>query len=164
MGGLPRGAMLRALVPRVLRHSAHPSVSCRMLCAVPSSPDVVSSSPSPVADLTTPPDVFAVVSIGGKQYKVSADDVLMAEKLEAEVGSTLEFPEVLLVGHADGRTWVGKPHVEGAVVAASVEEQTRTAKVHVFKKKRRKNYRRFNSHRQDVTILRVDDIKYDALT
>merc|ERR1712070_346090 len=104
------------------------------------------------------PTMFAVVSIKGKQYKASDGDVIMAEKLDAQVGTQMTFDDVLLIGKQDGTTMVGKPTLEGASVTMAVQEQTMTEKVHVFKKKRRKNYRRFNSHRQNVTMLRVHDI------
>jgi large subunit ribosomal protein L21 len=100
--------------------------------------------------------MYAVIRTGGKQYRVAPNQVIQVEKLEAEAGSTVEFGEVLMVG---GETaTVGKPLVEGAKVTARVLEQTRGPKIIVFKKRRRKNSRRRNGHRQDLTVLRVTDI------
>lgn len=85
-------------------------------------------------------------------------DVVVAEKLKgAKVGEVLDLDEVLLLGNAN-ETLVGRPLVAGAKVRARVEEQTVDAKIDIFKKKRRKNYRRWNGFRREVTILRVTDI------
>merc|ERR1719247_22095 len=107
-------------------------------------------------------DSFAVVDIKGKQYKVSAEDLVMAEKLDAEVGSKVVFDQVLLMGQSDGTTLIGRPTVEGASVSMTVQEQTYSAKVNVFKKKRRKNYRRCNTHKQPITLLAVDDVTFPS--
>lgn len=101
--------------------------------------------------------MFAVIKTGGKQYKVAKDAVLRVERLEAETGATIEFDSVLMVGGGNSTT-VGSPYVKGALVTAEVVEQARGPKIIVFKKKRRKNYRRKNGHRQDLTVLRVTDI------
>jgi large subunit ribosomal protein L21 len=85
--------------------------------------------------------MFAVIRTGGKQYKVAKDDVLTVEKL----------------GGASPKT--GTPLVSGASVAAEVLEQKKGEKVIIFKKKRRHNYRRKNGHRQELTVLRITDIK-----
>lgn len=102
--------------------------------------------------------MFAVVKTGGKQYKVTNGDVIKVEKLEGEVGSSISLDSVMMV-HAEGKTSVGSPFVEGASVSAEVVSQERDKKVIVFKKKRRQNYRRTKGHRQTVTILRIQDIK-----
>lgn len=102
--------------------------------------------------------MFAVVKTGGKQYKVSANDVIKVEKLDGEEGKTVTLDNVLIV--SDGKkTTVGEPMVKGAKVTAEVLEQARTPKILVFKKKRRHMYRRKNGHRQHVTVLRIKDIK-----
>lgn len=101
--------------------------------------------------------MFAVIKTGGKQYKVAKDDVVIVEKLAAEQGETITLDSVLMLG-GDGKTQVGSPTVEGASVAAEVIEQSRAPKIRVFKKKRRKNYRRMHGHRQAQTVLRVTDI------
>lgn len=101
--------------------------------------------------------MYAVIKTGGKQYKVAADDVLKIEKLEAEVGSTVTFDEVLLVNQ-DGKTTIGAPLVKGASVAAELVEQMRAKKLIVFKKKRRHNYRRKKGHRQELSLVRITSI------
>ena len=101
--------------------------------------------------------MYAVIKTGGKQYKVSAGDVLAVEKLVAEAGSNVTFSDVLLIGDDKGQT-VGTPMVEGASVTAEVLEQGRGDKIVVFKKKRRKNYRRRAGHRQFLTTLRITDV------
>ncbi len=101
--------------------------------------------------------MFAVIRSGGKQYKVAPDDVIKVEKLAAEVGANVAFDEVLMLGEGDAVT-VGRPRVEGARVSATVLEQIKDDKVVVFKKKRRKNYRRTRGHRQALTVLRVTEV------
>ncbi len=101
--------------------------------------------------------MYAVIKTGGKQYKVARDDVILVEKLPGEAGEAIELDEVLLVGDDKSQT-VGAPLVAGAHVAATVLEQTRGDKIIVFKKKRRKDYRRKAGHRQDLTALRITDI------
>ena len=101
--------------------------------------------------------MFAVIKTGGKQYKVAPNDVLRIEKIAGEPGDTVELGSVLMVGGEDGLT-IGAPLVEGAAVAAEVIEQGRADKIIVFKKKRRKNYRRRNGHRQHQTVLRITEI------
>jgi len=104
---------------------------------------------------------FAVVHVGGTQYKLMTGDVIMAQKIEGvPVGTEIMLSKVLLIGT---KTWtaIGAPILEKARVHAVVEEQTRTEKAIVFKKKRRKNYVRHNSHRQPYTLLRVKDIFFD---
>lgn len=105
--------------------------------------------------------MFAVIKTGGKQYKVAKDDVIAVEKLEADPGATIELTDVLMVGDDKAQT-TGTPLVEGATVAAEVVKQDRSAKIIVFKKKRRKDYRRTKGHRQQVTVLRITDILTDG--
>ncbi|CAH0475438.1 unnamed protein product [Peronospora belbahrii] len=110
------------------------------------------------ADAIKPEDYFAVVKLAGTQYKVTQGDVVITEKIkDAKVGEIMDIDEVLLLGNVN-QTIVGRPLVEGATVRARVEEQTLDAKIDVFKKKRRKNYRRWNGFRRKVTVLRVTDI------
>ena len=101
--------------------------------------------------------MFAVIRTGGKQYRVTENDVLKVEKLEAEPGSTITFTDVLAVG-GEGRLTLGSPVVAGASVTATVIAQDRLDKVIIFKKRRRQNSRRRNGHRQHVTVLRVSGI------
>src|SRR5690349_21466721 len=101
--------------------------------------------------------MFAVIRTGGKQYKVAKDDIISVEKLAGEPGTTIEFGEVLMLGEG-AEVASGTPFVDGALVSATVVEQTRAAKIIVFKKKRRQNYRRKKGHRQHQTVLRITDI------
>ncbi len=102
--------------------------------------------------------MYAVIITSGKQYKVSENDVLKVDKLEAEVGSIVQFDQVLAIRSAAGELRLGTPVVEGAKISAEVLEQTRDDKIIVFKKKRRHNYRRKNGHRQYITVLRILDV------
>ena len=101
--------------------------------------------------------MFAVIKTGGKQYRVTAKDLLKVEKVDGEPGQTIQFGEVLMVG-GDTIT-VGTPTVVGATVAAEVVEQGRGPKVIAFKKRRRKNSRRKRGHRQELTTVRITEIR-----
>jgi len=102
--------------------------------------------------------IFAIVKTGGKQYKVTKDDVIIVEKLEAEPGKTVTLNEVLVVGEgADLK--IGQPLLKGATVTAEIVDQHKADKVIIFKKKRRHNYRRKKGHRQQVTKLKILEIK-----
>ena len=101
--------------------------------------------------------MYAVIKTGGKQYRVAPDDIINIEKLPGEAGEKIEFTEVLMVC-GDGDPVVGSPLIKGASVAGEVVEQTRDRKIIVFKKKRRKNYRRKQGHRQYLTTVRITDI------
>jgi large subunit ribosomal protein L21 len=100
--------------------------------------------------------MFAVIKTGGKQYKVSRNDVITVEKLHANPGDTVAFEHVLLVGGET--TVIGSPTVKGATVAGSIVEQARGPKVISFFKRRRQNSKRKKGHRQDLTIVRITDI------
>ena len=101
--------------------------------------------------------MYAVVKTGGKQYRVARNDVIIVERLATEAGADIELDQVLLLN--DGKnTMIGTPLVEGARVAATVLDRSRADKIIVFKKKRRKDYRRTRGHRQLVTVLRITDI------
>jgi len=101
--------------------------------------------------------MFAVIKTGGKQYKVAEKDVLVIEKLEGDAGDSIVFSDVLMVG-TDESMEIGAPLVDGASVVASVVRQTRGKKIVVFKKKRRKNYRRKAGHKQDLTLIEITEI------
>jgi large subunit ribosomal protein L21 len=105
--------------------------------------------------------MFAVVKTGGKQYRVAANDIIAVEKLDAEPGAVVELTDVLMVGNETAQT-AGSPIVAGATVAAEVVKQTRAKKVVVFKKKRRKDYRRTLGHKQQLTVLRITEILTDG--
>ncbi len=100
---------------------------------------------------------YAIIETGGKQYRVSVGDRLSVEKLPVADGETVTFDRVLLLG-GDGDTRVGTPVVEGASVAATVEETYRGEKIVVFKYKPKKRYRRRNGHRQTLTRLNITAI------
>lgn len=98
--------------------------------------------------------MFAVIKTGGKQYKVQKDSVIVIEKLAGEAGTKVSFDNVLMAGDK-----VGTPTVEGASVAGEIVKQTRGEKVIVFKKIRRHGYKRKKGHKQDLTIVKITDIK-----
>jgi large subunit ribosomal protein L21 len=102
--------------------------------------------------------MYAVIRTGGKQYRVASGQVIKIERLDGEVGSTIAFDQVLMVGNEQGEPQIGAPLVDGAQVTAEVLEQGKAPKVIVFKKKRRKNYRRRRGHRQLQTVVRIRDI------
>ncbi|KAI9121430.1 hypothetical protein K1719_008463 [Acacia pycnantha] len=103
--------------------------------------------------------VFAVVQIGSHQFKVSNRDSIFTERLKfCEVNDKLILNKVLLLG-SQSQTIVGRPILPDAAVHAVVEEHALDAKVIIFKKKRRKNYRRTKGHRQELTKLRITDIQ-----
>ena len=104
---------------------------------------------------------YAVIKTGGKQYRVSPGDVLQLEKLDGEPGAELQFTEVLMTA-LNGAVQVGTPTVAGARVVAVLVKQGRAKKILVFKKKRRKNYRRRQGHRQYQTTVRVTAIEAGA--
>lgn len=101
--------------------------------------------------------MYAVIKTGGKQYRVAADDKLQIEKLPGEAGDIIEFTDVLMVD-SDGTVDVGAPFVAGATVAAEILGQVRGPKVIIFKKRRRKHFRRKNGHRQDLTSVKITEI------
>jgi large subunit ribosomal protein L21 len=104
--------------------------------------------------------MFAVIRTGGKQYRVAPNDIIKIEKIAGEPGDIIELGEVLLLGGDSPKT--GSPTISGALVAAEVLEQSRADKIKVFKKKRRKNYRRTKGHRQALTLLRITEILTDG--
>ena len=97
--------------------------------------------------------MYAVIKTGGKQYKVTSNDVIKIEKIAGDAGSEVVFNEVLAMGEN-----VGTPLVAGASVKGKIVKQAKDAKVIVFKKKRRQNYRRKNGHRQNITIVKITDL------
>jgi len=106
-------------------------------------------------------DMFAVIRTGGKQYRVAPNDIIEIEKIAGEPGDIVELGEVILLG-GEGGPKTGSPTIAGAMVAAEVLEQKRDDKVIVFKKKRRKGYRRTKGHRQMLTALRITEILTDG--
>ncbi len=102
--------------------------------------------------------MYAIVDIAGQQFKVEAGMEIFVNRLAAEKGAAVEFDKVLLLDN-EGAVKVGAPYVEGAVVKATVlDDSCRAKKVLVFKKKRRKGYQKLNGHRQDLTKLQINEI------
>ncbi len=101
--------------------------------------------------------MYAVITSGGKQYRVSEGEVVRLEKLEAESGAQVEFNEVLMV-KTDEKTYIGRPLVEGASVQGTVRENGLGEKVLVFKYKKKKQYKRTRGHRQHYSEVLIDKI------
>jgi large subunit ribosomal protein L21 len=101
--------------------------------------------------------MYAIVETGGKQYRVEPGEVLRVERLPGEVGGTVELKQVRLVQGEAGLV-IGRPWVEQARVTAEIIGQGRTRSMMIFKKKRRKNYRRTKGHRQCFTQVRITGI------
>ena len=101
--------------------------------------------------------MYAIVDIAGKQFKVEKDNFVYAPLLEGEAGSAVSFDHVLLVDN-DGKVKVGAPTVKGASVSGKILEHVKGDKVIVFKKKRRKGYKKKNGHRQALTQIEIQEI------
>ena len=99
---------------------------------------------------------YAVIRTGGKQYRVEPGGLIRVEKLEGDVGTTVQFTDVLVAGGDPIR--IGTPLVEGVTVRGEIVGHLRDKKVLIFKKKRRKNYRRRRGHRQSLTTVKVTEI------
>jgi large subunit ribosomal protein L21 len=97
--------------------------------------------------------MFAVIKTGGKQYRVAKDDVLAIEKVDGEAGAVVVFDQVLMLGGE-----IGTPSIEGAQVTGTVVRQFRDETKIIFKKRRRKHYRRRNGHRQHLTLVKITDM------
>jgi large subunit ribosomal protein L21 len=104
--------------------------------------------------------MFAILKTGGKQYRVGVGDQIVVERLEGDVGAQISLTDVLALG--GDAPQVGTPRIAGAAVRAKIVQQPRGTKVIVFKKKRRKNYRRKRGHRQELTVLKIEDISVGA--
>jgi large subunit ribosomal protein L21 len=102
--------------------------------------------------------MYAVLETGGKQYRVSAGDTLEIERLEVEAGQPFTFERILLVNN-DGRVAIGAPTVAEASVVADVVEHRRGTKKITFKMKRRKGYHKTIGHRQELTVVKIKEIK-----
>jgi large subunit ribosomal protein L21 len=105
--------------------------------------------------------MFAVIKSGGKQYRVSAEEIVTVEKLAGEAGDMIEFTDVLMVGEGDSATF-GAPLVADAMVTGEVVAQMRGPKVISFKKRRRQNSKRTRGHRQWLTTVRIAEILTDG--
>ncbi|RDD45726.1 39S ribosomal protein L21, mitochondrial [Trichoplax sp. H2] len=106
------------------------------------------------------PQTYAVVYVGGHQFKITRNDIIVINQIKAEVGSDIILEKVLAAG-SKNFTLIGRPLISNKIVkvSATVAEHTKTPKITVFKKKRRKNYKRTKGHRQNVTVLRINDIE-----
>jgi len=102
--------------------------------------------------------MYAVIETGGKQYRVAAGDTVEVELLEAEAGKPVTFDRVLLVAN-DGKCTVGNPTLSAATVVGDVIEHFRGEKKIAFKMKRRKGYHRTVGHRQELTRVKISEIK-----
>jgi large subunit ribosomal protein L21 len=102
--------------------------------------------------------MFAVIKTGGKQYRVKEGDILQVEKIEGEVGSTVEIMDVLAIGEGEDLK-VGTPMIKDAKVVAEILEQKKSKKVLIFKKRRRKGYAKKQGHRQLLSSIRIQGIR-----
>ncbi|MFP3868673.1 MAG: 50S ribosomal protein L21 [Desulfobacteraceae bacterium] len=102
--------------------------------------------------------MYAIVQTGGKQYRISPQDIIRVEKLSGELGDEIVLDQVLMVAAGD-EIQIGQPRVEGASVVGQIIRQGKGKKVLVFKMKRRKGYRRKRGHRQLYTALQVKEIR-----
>tara|TARA_B100000945_G_scaffold212382_1_gene171075 strand:- start:50 stop:436 length:387 start_codon:yes stop_codon:yes gene_type:complete len=100
---------------------------------------------------------FAVIQTGGKQYKVKASEILKIEKLDKDTSSKIEFNEVLAYGN-DKSIEIGSPIIKGAKVEAELIKNGKNRTVLIFKKRRRKNSRRKNGHRQRYSLIKINKI------
>ena len=106
--------------------------------------------------------IYAVITSGGKQYKVEEGETLKVEKIPGAVGSSVKFDRVLMI--SDGDTFsIGQPVLDDALVEGHIVEQGKSKKIIVFKYKRRKRYRRKQGHRQQYTAIKIDSIKAKAV-
>ena len=105
--------------------------------------------------------MYALVKTGGKQYRVAKDETILVERIAAEEGSEVILNDIVMLGDGDKVT-IGTPTVDGAAVSATVVRQTRGPKIIIFRRKRRKNHRRTQGHRQHMTLLKINDIAEDA--
>ena len=101
--------------------------------------------------------MYAVIQTGGKQYRVKSGEQVKVELLAAEIGATVSFDRVLMLGEGDG-VKVGAPFVSGATVKATVVAQGRGEKIRIFKLRRRKHFAKTQGHRQGFTEVRIDEI------
>ena len=100
---------------------------------------------------------FAIIQTGGKQYKVSASEILKVERLESSEGKTVEFKNVLFLNN-NNSTEIGSPNIQGAKVEATILKNTKNRTILVFKKRRRKNSRKKYGHRQPISLIRITKI------
>ncbi len=102
--------------------------------------------------------MYAVITTGGKQYRIAQGDVIRVEKLDGDEGSSVDFDRVLMIGNGDEVT-LGTPYIDGSVVSGTIKNHGRGKKILVVKFRRRKNYRKQMGHRQAYTDVEITDIK-----
>ena len=102
--------------------------------------------------------MFAIISADGRQYRVAKGDIIRFDRMKAEPGDSFETGQVLAIAEEDNKLKIGSPVVEGAKVEGTVLQHGKDKKIIVFKRKRRKTYRRKYGHRQDHTLVKIDKI------
>lgn len=102
--------------------------------------------------------MYAVILSGGKQYRVKEGDTLKLESLPEDVGSTINFDKILLVGEGDS-VRMGSPYIDGCTVSATVVSKGRHKKIHIIKFRRRKHHEKWQGHRQNYTEIKIEQIK-----
>jgi large subunit ribosomal protein L21 len=102
--------------------------------------------------------MYAVLKMGGKEYRISKGDIIRVEKLDGKVGDQVALKDVLMVSQ-EGQVQFGTPHLTNAVVTGEIIQQMKGRKVLTYKMKKRKNYRRLKGQRQTYTYLKVNDIQ-----
>lgn len=102
--------------------------------------------------------MYAVIMTGGKQYKVEEGSKIRVEKLNGNVGDKIEIEEVLFIGGIESPK-IGKPYIPGSKVIAEITKQDKSDKILVFKRKRRKGFKKLKGHRQPFTELKVISIE-----
>ena len=106
--------------------------------------------------------MFAIISADGRQYRVGMGDIIRFDRMKAEPGDSFETAKVLAIAEEDNKLKIGSPVVEGAKVEGTVLQHGKDKKIIVFKRKRRKTYRRKYGHRQDHTLVKIDKISAKA--
>ena len=106
--------------------------------------------------------MFAIIRADGRQYRVAKGDVIRFDRMKAEPGDSFETRQVLAIAEEDNKLKIGSPVVEGAKVEGTVLQHGKDKKIIVFKRKRRKTYRRKYGHRQDHTLVKIDKISAKA--
>ena len=101
--------------------------------------------------------MFAILKTGGKQYKVAKEEKLLIEKIDGNIGDEVVFNDIIMINE-NGKTEIGSPLVKDAAVVAEVIKQTRGPKITIIYKRRRKNSRRKQGHKQDLTLVKIKNI------
>ncbi len=102
--------------------------------------------------------MFAVFKNGGKQYKACENQIIKLERIDAALGEEIELKEIMMVGTEDNKLSVGAPYVLGASIRIQIVDHDKDEKVIIFKKRRRKNYRRKTGHRQPNSLVKIVSI------